>query len=100
MARYKKGICFMFLLLSPCLFMSGCYRGSVSRRVVPDHRQIHQAKSDKSQSSDIAKILAPGQWYVAFLALNGCILVFLILWGVVKAVFGAAPTDKEEDIQP
>ena len=36
-------------------------------------------------------ILALGQWYLAFLALTGCIIAFLILGCLLKAAFGSAP---------
>jgi hypothetical protein len=60
----------MFAFLTPLLFMSGCYQGSVTRRLDPDRRQNHEARSNMSQTSGIPKFLASGQWYVAFLALR------------------------------
>jgi hypothetical protein len=96
MTNYKTGIWSMLLLLVPCLFSSGCYRGSVTRRIENDNRQDHVASTNAPQTSGIAKILATGKWYQAFLVLDACILVFLISWGALKAVFGATPTNKDE----
>ena len=99
MIHDNKRIWSMLLFLAPCLLMSGCYRGSITKRIEPENRHNHQARNQTSQSSGIGKILAPAQWYVAFLALDGCIAFFLILCGLLKGTFGSDSTIETEAIQ-
>src|ERR1700690_2596358 len=95
----KKRRCFMLFLLPPCFFMTGCYRGSVNKRIEPIHRPKHEEKSKATQPIGITKVMPAGQWYVTYLAINGCIVGFLILGNLLRAIFGPAPTNHCDTIQ-
>jgi hypothetical protein len=69
------------------------------KRIENDNRRDHVARRNAPQTSDVASILASAKWYQLFAVLNGCILVFLFTWALLKALFAPAPTIKDEAIQ-
>jgi hypothetical protein len=52
-----------------------------------------------TQTSAMFNILKPENWYPPILAVTGCILVSLAIWGLLHAllsVFGPDPANKDE----
>ena len=88
------------LLLVLCLFMTGCYRGMVTRRINHDNdeKKSERANPNKRQDANQTQYwdilsLRPGNWALALVVVCGCILGFLFLWSLLKSMSNAFDSD-------